>query len=454
MTLQIVILAAGLGKRMQSHLPKVLHAIAGKPMLQHVLETAQKLTSTLPCVVYGHQGQKLRETFATANNLLWIEQSEQLGTGHALLQALPALQSTDHILVLYGDVPLISVDTLKELITTTPKNAIGMITATLANAHGYGRIKRNNKHEVVAIVEEKDASTDERAIKEVNSGIYYAPSKRLHDWLPRLKNHNAQSEYYLTDIIKLAVEEHMTIHTVQPTASEEIEGINDRVQLAKIERFHQLQQAEKLMRAGVTLLDPSRIDIRGEVEVGQDVVIDVNVILEGKIKIGRGCKIGAHSILRNTTLGEQVEIKSHCVIEEATIANESVVGPFARLRPGTKLAAQTHIGNFVEVKNSEIGVGSKVNHLSYIGDSEIGKRVNVGAGTITCNYDGANKHKTIIGDDVQIGSDTQLIAPVKVGDGATIGAGSTVAKDVPAHQLTLTARLEQRTLKDWQRPEK
>lgn len=454
MTVQVIILAAGQGKRMQSQLPKVLHLLAGKSLLQQVLNTAKKITQTPPCVIYGHQGQLLRDAFSHDTDIIWVEQKQQLGTGHALLQALPALSAVDGILVLYGDVPLISDQTLQKLLSSTPKNALGMITAIMQDPYGYGRIKRKPNGDVVAIVEEKDANDAERLINEVNTGIYYMPLAHLQHWLPQLNNQNLQNEYYLTDIIKLAVADNMTIHTIQPNDIEEVSGINDRMQLAKLERYQQSKQAEKLMRAGATLLDPTRVDIRGEVEVGQDVLIDVNVIFEGNVKIGNGCRIGANTIIRNSQLGNEVDIKSHCVIEEAEIASHAVIGPFARLRPGTKLASQTHVGNFVEIKNSQIGVGSKINHLSYIGDSDIGKQVNIGAGTITCNYDGANKHKTVIGDNVHIGSDTQLIAPITVGEGATIAAGSTLTKDAPANQLTLTAKLEQRSVKNWLRPVK
>lgn len=454
MTIQTIILAAGQGKRMHSDLPKVLHTVAGKPLLQHVIDVAFAVApDAKPLVVYGHQGDVIRRALAHAN-AQWVEQTQQLGTAHAVLQALPGVDANARVLILYGDVPLISTTTLKKLIDTTPSNAIGMITARVSNPTGYGRIKRDAQQQVIGIVEEKDATDAERAINEINTGIYVVPATYLKKWLPTIKNNNAQKEYYLTDIVTHAVQEKIAIHTVEPTMTNEILGVNDRVQLAQLERAKQSQLAEKLMQQGVTLRDPARIDIRGNVKVGRDVIIDVNVILEGDVVIGDSCVIGANSIVRNSTLGNSVTIHSHSVLEESKVGDGSIVGPFARLRPGTVLDNTVHIGNFVEIKNSQIKSNSKVNHLSYIGDSEIGARVNVGAGTITCNYDGANKHQTIIGDDVFIGSDTQLVAPVKVNNGATIAAGSTITKEVPANQLTLTHRLEQRSSKEWKRPEK
>lgn len=452
--IQVVVLAAGQGTRMCSSLPKVLHHLGGKSLLERVISTAASVSNKAnSIVIYGHEGAQLRAALASTA-VKWVEQKQQLGTGHAVQQALPEINDQDRVLILYGDVPLISEATLKKLIDKTPANALGMLTATLSQPKGYGRIKRDAQNQVTGIIEEKDATPEERVITEINPGIYLVSAALLKKWLPTLKNTNAQKEYYLTDIIALAAKEGVAIYTVQPEAVEEILGVNDRVQLAQLERFYQRQQAEKLMRAGVTMMDPARIDIRGEVQIAQDVVLDVNVILEGEIKIGAGSVIGANCVLRNVTIAERVEIKANSVIEDAKIGSESIIGPFARIRPGTELAEQTHIGNFVEVKNSKIGVGSKVNHLSYVGDSEIGKHVNVGAGTITCNYDGAYKHKTIIHDDVHIGSDTQLVAPVTIGEGATIGAGSTITKDVPPHELTLSHHLEQRSTSAWKRPEK
>lgn len=453
MAIQVVILAAGQGKRMRSNRPKVLHTLAGKPLLQHVIETAMQCSTKPPIVVHDKTGalqkQALKEFSAQ-----WIAQPEQLGTGHAVQQTLSLLKDDDQVLILYGDVPLISLDTLMQLITNTPNDALGMLTTKLTDPKGYGRILRDSHNKIVGVVEERDADAAILEIKETNSGIYLVPAKWLKKWLPLLNNENAQKEYYLTDIIKLAVEDHVPIIAFHPQAQEEILGVNDRVQLAVLERYYQRQQAEKLLRIGVTLMDPNRLDIRGQVDVGQDVMIDINVILEGKIILGNNVVIGANTVIRDTTIADNVVIKENCVIEAANLKSNSIVGPFARIRPGTVLDAHTHIGNFVEIKNSEIGEGSKVNHLSYIGDSIVGKKVNIGAGTITCNYDGANKHKTIIGDDVQIGSDTQLVAPVTIGEGATIAAGSTIIKNVPAHQLTVTQKIEQRIISNWQRPVK
>lgn len=454
MTIRVIILAAGQGKRMNSNLPKVLHKLAGRPLLEHVIHTALRISpSTPPVIVYGHQGKILHDTFSHYP-VLWAEQKEQWGTGHALRQALPEIADDERVLVLYGDVPLISGDTLKQLIDTTPSNAIGMLTAHFVNPAGYGRIKRNKNNKIIGIIEEKDTTANERAITEINPGIYLVDAKRLKKWLPQLKNKNVQREYYLTDIITIAVKEKIPVHAVQPAVLEEILGVNDRAQLAYLERFYQRQQAEKLMQNGVTIYDPARLDIRGEVHAGCDVVIDVNVILEGSVVIGNGCVIGPNTILRHVVLGDRVDIKANSVIDGAEIAADCIIGPFARIRPGTVLEPHAHVGNFVEVKNSEIGESTKINHLSYVGDSEIGKRVNVGAGTITCNYDGVNKHKTIIGDDVHIGSDTQLVAPVTIGAGATIGAGSTITKDAPPHQLTITTKLEQRSIREWKRGKK
>lgn len=453
MAIQAVILAAGQGKRMHSSLPKVMHALAGRPLLAHVIQTAETAApASVPIVVYGHLGDLLREKMGRYN-VRWVEQKQQSGTGHALLQALPEIAAPDQVLVLYGDVPLISLPTLKKLIDTTPANAVGMVTARLAQPAGYGRIKRDQHGRITGIVEEKDASEQERAITEINSGIYLIPAAFLHKWLPAIRNDNAQKEHYLTDVITFAVRENIAVHAVQPDYHEEILGVNDRAQLAHLERFYQRRMAETLMRQGVTLYDPARLDVRGEVETGRDVIIDVNVILEGRVVIGDGCVIGANSILRDATLGKGVEVRPDSIIDGAVIAADCVIGPFARIRPGTTLAEKAHVGNFVEVKNSQIGAGSKANHLSYIGDSEVGKHVNIGAGTITCNYDGVNKHKTTIEDDAFIGSNTALVAPVTIAAGATIGAGSTITQHAPAHKLTL-ARAAQTTLENWQRPRK
>lgn len=452
MALQVVILAAGRGKRMHSSLPKVLHLLAGKPLLEHVIDTAAAVSSTPPIIIYGHQGETLQKNLAHKNPR-WVLQTDQLGTGHAVMQALPDIQEQDQVLILCGDVPLISTVTLKNLIETTPSNSVGMITAKLQNPFGYGRIKRDHQGHIIGIVEEKDATQEERAIREINTGIYFVSAKHLKQWLPSLKNQNTQQEYYLTDIIPLALHDHIAIHAVHPSRTDEIMGVNDRVQLAYLERSYQLFAAEKLMRQGVTLRDPARLDIRGEIEIGRDVTIDVNVIFEGNVVIGDQCTIGPNTILRNTTLGDHVDVRANSVLDGATVADHCTIGPFARLRPEARLAESVHIGNFCEIKKSFIGQGSKVNHLTYIGDAEIGREVNVGAGTITCNYDGVNKHKTIIGDHVFIGSCTQLVAPVIVGEGATIGAGSTITRDAPPNQLTLS-RSPQLSVATWQRPKK
>ena len=454
MAIQVVILAAGQGKRMRSHLPKVLHPLGGKPLLAHVIDTALAISPNVkPIVICGHQSKVLQDAFSR-QELNWVLQKEQLGTGHAVLQALPQIAEHDRVLVLSGDAPLIMPETLQRLVDVTPADAVGILTATLADATGYGRIKRNKQQQVIQIVEEKDAGDQDKAIREINAGIYLVPAAKLKKWLPLLKNNNAQGEYYLTDIIAHAVADKMAIHDAQPFSSEEIFGVNDRVQLAQLERAYQRRLVEALMRSGVTVIDPARLDIRGNVKIGSDVTIDVNVILEGRIVIGDGCMIGPNSFIRNTELADRVEIRANSMLDGAVIGADSVIGPFARIRPGTVLAQEVHIGNFVELKNTVVREATKINHLSYIGDSDVGKQVNVGAGTITCNYDGANKHKTYIGDRVQIGSGTQLVAPVTVGEGATLGAGSTLTKDAPPNQLTLTHRLEQRTLERWVRPVK
>lgn len=453
MNLSIVILAAGQGKRMHSQLPKVLHRVAGVALLERVVQTTAKIRNTEPpIIVYGHQGDLVRHTLANLN-ATWVEQTKQLGTGHAAQQALSHIPADNRLLILYGDVPLISLKTLENLIKSTPHDALGMITATLPQPTGFGRILRDHNNQITRIVEEKDATPEQRAITEINTGIYLIPAKLLHNWLPHLDNNNAQKEYYLTDIIEMAVKEHIAIHSTQPEHYEEILGINDRLQLAQLERFYQRQMAEKFMREGVTLLDSQRFDVRGDVSIGQDVTIDINVILEGNVKIGHGCTIGPNTLLRNVIVGNHVEIKANSVIDGAEIADACSIGPFARLRPGTVLASNSHIGNFVEIKNSQLGDGTKVNHLSYIGDSEIGNKVNIGAGTITCNYDGVNKHKTIIGDNVFVGSNSSLIAPITIEDRATIGAGSTISRLAPKDQLTI-CRVKQRSIPNWQRPKK
>ena len=432
--MNIVILAAGQGRRMHSDLPKVLQPIAGKPMLEHVLATARELGGGRICVVYGHGGEKVPEV-VTAADITWVRQQPQLGTGHAVMQALPHLDRASPTLVLYGDVPLARVQTLRRLATLAGDGALALLTVELDNPHGYGRIVRDNGR-VVRIVEEKDADDAERTIDEVNTGILIAPTAALARWLPGLGNSNAQGEYYLTDIVGLAVGEGLTVGTAHPDHAWEVEGVNSKGQLAALERIYQRNVAESLLAQGVTLADPGRIDVRGELVCGRDVFIDVNCVFEGKV-----------------TLGDGVRIAPNCVIQDATVGANSVVGPFARLRPGTLLGTEVHVGNFVEVKNSTIADHSKANHLSYVGDATVGARVNIGAGTITCNYDGANKFRTVIEDDAFIGSDSQLVAPVTVGRGATLGAGTTLTRDAPAGGLTVS-RARQASIPGWKRPVK
>lgn len=453
MSLSIVILAAGVGKRMVSQLPKVLHLLGGKTLLERTVHTTLKLKPAQPpLVVYGYQGETVRHTLANLN-VQWIEQTEQLGTGHAVLQALPHIPLEDRVLILYGDVPLISLATLKRFIAETPLDAVGIITAHLSHPADLGRVIRDANNKIIRVVEERDANETQRAINEINSGIYLIPAHYLKKWLPKLTPANAQQEYYLTDIINSAVEENIPIHSIQPQHYEEVLGVNDRVQLAHLERFYQRQCAEAFMRQGVTLLDPDRFDVRGELVIGKDVTIDVNVIIEGHVTIGNNCVIGPNTLLRNMLVGDNVEIKANSVIDGAEIASDCVIGPFARIRPGTVIDTQAHIGNFVEIKNSLIGSATKINHLSYIGDSEVGKQVNIGAGTITCNYDGANKNHTVIKDNVFVGSNAVLVAPLTIGEGAYIAAGSTITRDAPANQLTI-CRARSRTIEHWKRPNK
>ncbi|MDM8559303.1 bifunctional UDP-N-acetylglucosamine diphosphorylase/glucosamine-1-phosphate N-acetyltransferase GlmU [Candidatus Parabeggiatoa sp. HSG14] len=450
MKLSIIILAAGLGKRMYSDLPKVLHPLAEKPLIRHVIDTAHALKPDTIHVVYGHGGQQVRETLADIE-VNWVEQPQQLGTGHAVAQVMPNIADDTMVLVLYGDVPLISLATLKILCTSSNANNLGILTVNLDNPYGYGRIVRNAQEQVECIVEEKDADTTIKSIKEVNTGILIAHATHLRQWLASLNNNNAQGEYYLTDIIALAVANNLPIFTHTTNNVYEVMGVNDRSQLATLERYYQIQQVNRLMLTGVTVRDPARIDIRGMVQTGQDVSIDVNVIFEGEIMLGNRVKIGPHTIIRNAKIGDDVEILSHCVIDNVVIGTGCKIGPFARLRPETVLAEQVHIGNFVEIKKSTVAQKTKINHLSYIGDSEVGSDVNIGAGTITCNYDGVHKHKTVIEDRAFIGSDTQLVAPVKVGAGATIGAGSTIVTNTPPDTLTLS-RSPQKNIPSWHRP--
>ena len=451
MPLQVVILAAGQGKRMHSNLPKVLHPVAGKPLVQHVIDTARSLQPQKLVVVYGHGGEVVRSTL-DSGDISWALQEPQLGTGHAVAQALPALSGAGQTLVLYGDVPLTRASTLKRLLHAG-RDGLAILTVELADPAGYGRIVRDSAGNVQRIVEERDASTGDKAIREINTGIMAIPSARLADWLGRLSNANAQGEYYLTDIVALAVAEGLPVRTAQPDDAWEVLGVNSKVQLAELERVHQRNLADAMLVGGVRLADPARIDIRGKLTCGRDVFIDVGCVFEGRVELGDAVEVGPYCVLKDVKVGAGTRIAAFCHFTDAVIGPDCDLGPYARLRPGAELGPEVHIGNFVEVKKSRIAARSKANHLAYIGDAEIGERVNVGAGTIICNYDGANKHKTIIEDDVFIGSDTQLVAPVTVGRGATLGAGTTLTRDAPPDALTVS-RARQVTLEGWRRPQK
>ncbi len=450
--LNVVILAAGKGTRMKSDLPKVLHPLAGRPLLAHVLAAADSLRPERICVVYGHGGETLPTAIGRAD-LLWVRQEPQLGTGHAVQQAVPHLDPAAVVLILYGDVPLTRPETLQEMVLIAREGAIALLTVRLKNPAGYGRIVRNTRGQVERIVEHKDAGADELAIDEVNTGILCLPAGKLMGWLTRLTNDNAQGEYYLTDVIGMAAAEGERILPCHPAAEWEVLGVNSRQQLADLERTHQASIATDLMTQGVTLSDPARLDVRGELACGRDVLIDVGCVFEGKVALGDNVKVGAYCVLKDVKVEEGAEILPFCHIEGARIGTRARIGPYSRLRPGTDLDAETHIGNFVEIKNSQVGVNSKINHLSYVGDAYVGRKVNIGAGTITCNYDGANKHRTVIEDEAFIGSDTQLVAPVTVGRGATLGAGTTLTRDAPAGELTLS-RVKQTTINGWKRPTK
>lgn len=451
-SIDIVILAAGKGTRMKSALPKVLHSIAGRPLLQHVIDTAQLLNDAEIIVVTGHGSDQVKSVIV-GDSLAFVEQTEQLGTAHAVLQAAPVLRSNSITLILYGDVPLISQSTMENMVAVAERGQVGLLTVTMDNPTGYGRIIRNSSGDVEAIVEQKDANEDQLLVNEVNTGVLALPSDLLNDWLPQIGNNNAQQEYYLTDIISIARHAGVAINTVQPGYPEEVEGVNNRLQLAALERAYQRQQADQLMTAGVTLADPHRIDVRGSLITGTDIFIDVNAVFEGNVSLGSNVVIGPNCHIMNSKIGAGVEIKSNSVIENAVIESHCDVGPFARLRPGTHLSEGSKVGNFVETKNTILGRGSKINHLSYVGDAEVGEKANIGAGTITCNYDGVNKHKTIIGDEAFIGSNSSLVAPVFVGKGTTVGAGSTINKDVPDAQLGI-GRAKQVNIDNWQRPTK
>lgn len=449
--LSVVILAAGKGTRMYSDTPKVLHKIAGKSLLQHVIDTTKALQAGHTYVVYGHGREQLQSALDQQPVQL-VLQEQQLGTGHAVQQAVPYLADDEDVLILYGDVPLISLATLQQLINDKPKQGIALLTVKLDDPTGYGRIIREDG-KITGIVEQKDATESQKAINEINTGIMLVSGHALKQWLSRLNNHNVQQEYYLTDIIAMAHQDGYDIIATHPQQLHEVEGVNNRLQLATLERVYQQQQAQQLLLAGVTLLDPARFDLRGTLTHGKDVVIDSNVIIEGHVTLGDRVVIGAGCILKNCMIASDSEISPYSILEDSQLAESCTVGPFARLRPGSQLAEKAHVGNFVEMKKAVLGKGSKAGHLTYLGDATIGANVNIGAGTITCNYDGANKFKTIIEDDVFVGSDTQLIAPVTVGKGATIGAGTTVTDDIAANELVIS-RIKQQHITGWVRPKK
>ncbi|MEZ8493911.1 bifunctional UDP-N-acetylglucosamine diphosphorylase/glucosamine-1-phosphate N-acetyltransferase GlmU [Vibrio splendidus] len=451
MTFSAVILAAGKGTRMYSNTPKVLHTLAGKPMVKHVIDTCNGLGAQNINLVYGHGGDQMKATLAE-ESVNWALQAEQLGTGHAVDQASAHFADDEKVLVLYGDVPLISPGTIENLLDAQPNGGIALLTVVLDNPMGYGRIIRRNGP-VVAIVEQKDATDEQKLIKEINTGVMVATGGDLKRWLSGLSNDNAQGEYYLTDVIAAAHDEGRAVEAVHPVSPIEVEGVNDRSQLARLERAYQAEQADKLLKQGVMLRDPSRFDLRGELQCGMDVEIDTNVIIEGSVSIGDNVVIGTGCVLKDCEIDDNTIVRPYSVIEGATVGEDCTVGPFTRLRPGADMRNNSHVGNFVEMKNTRLGEGSKANHLTYLGDAEIGQRVNVGAGAITCNYDGANKFKTIIGDDVFVGSDSQLIAPVTIGNGATVGAGSTVTRDVAENELVIS-RAKERKIADWKRPTK
>ena len=449
--MNIVILAAGQGKRMHSNLPKVLHPLAGKPLVRHVIDTARTLSPSRLCIVYGHGGDAVRSAL-DAPDLAWALQEPQLGTGHAVLQAVPFLDGEGTTVVLYGDVPLIRAETLRRLIHAAA-DGLAVLTVEVDDPHGYGRMVRDASGRVVRIVEQKDATPEERAIREINTGIMAMPTARLGHWLSRLSSDNAQREYYLTDIVGLATEDGVPVRTASPDHAWEVLGVNSKVQLAELERVAQRSLAEQLMEQGVRLADPARIDVRGELRCGRDVFIDVNCVFEGLVVLDEAVEIGPNCVLKDARIGAGARLEAFTHVEDAIVGADGRIGPFARLRPGAELAEDVHVGNFVEIKKSTIAAHSKANHLAYIGDATIGSRVNVGAGTITCNYDGANKHRTVIEDEAFIGSDTQLVAPVTVGCGATLGAGTTLTKDAPPDSLTIS-RAKQVSISGWKRPVK
>lgn len=452
MQLSIVILAAGQGKRMKSELPKVLQPLAGRPLLKHVIDAAQLLEPAEILVVYGHGGERVRETLKN-EKVSWVLQAEQLGTGHAVLQAMPKVPEDRMVLVLYGDVPLIRRSTLEELLKLAGPKAMSLLTLIAADPTGYGRIVRNKRGQVQKIVEQKDASRAQLKIKEGNTGILAAPAKLLRRWLSLLKNNNAQREYYLTDVIAMAVKEKVKVNPLAAPTLAEVLGVNDKVQLAEVEALRRAQVAREMMLAGVTIADPARLDVRGTLRHASDVFIDVNVVFEGDVTLGQRVHIGPNCVIRDAVIGADTRVHANCVIDSATLGANCIVGPFARLRPTSTLGNGVHVGNFVEVKNSSLGAETKANHLTYVGDAQVGSRVNFGAGTIIANYDGANKHRTVVEDDAHTGSNSVLVAPITVGSGATVAAGSTVSSQVPAGKLTV-ARARQVTIEGWQRPKK
>ncbi|MBF39417.1 MAG: bifunctional N-acetylglucosamine-1-phosphate uridyltransferase/glucosamine-1-phosphate acetyltransferase [Idiomarinaceae bacterium] len=452
MKLRVVILAAGKGTRMRSDLPKVLHKVANKPMVEHVIDTARSLKPEAINLIYGHGGEQLQNTIQ-GDDLTWVEQREQLGTGHAVQQVIPYLKDDEKVVILYGDVPLLTESTLIKLLTATQTTELGLLTMTLDDPNGYGRIVRNTDKQVTGIVEQKDANAEQLAIQEVNTGIMIADGVELKAWLENLSNDNAQKEYYLTDIIAMAAEQGVTIATAQPDATYEVEGANNRQQLAQLERAFQRRQADELMTQGVTLIDPARFDCRGKLTVGNDVTFDINVVIEGDVTIGNNVTVEPNCVIKDAIIGDNTVIRANSHIEGATVANNCKVGPFARLRPGAELADEAQVGNFVEMKKSRLGKGSKASHLTYLGDAQVGEYANIGAGTITCNYDGVNKFLTEIGNGAFIGSNSSLVAPVKIGNNATVGAGSVVTREVADEELAV-ARGKQRNISGWQRPQK
>ncbi|WP_286911371.1 bifunctional UDP-N-acetylglucosamine diphosphorylase/glucosamine-1-phosphate N-acetyltransferase GlmU [Idiomarina sp. UBA4520] len=452
MKLRVVILAAGKGTRMRSDLPKVLHKVANKPMVEHVIDTARSLKPEAINLIYGHGGEQLQNTIQ-GDDLTWVEQREQLGTGHAVQQVIPYLKDDEKVVILYGDVPLLTESTLIKLLTATQTTELGLLTMTLDDPNGYGRIVRNTDKQVTGIVEQKDANAEQLAIQEVNTGIMIADGVELKAWLENLSNDNAQKEYYLTDIVAMAAEQGVTIATAQPDATYEVEGANNRQQLAQLERAFQRRQADELMTQGVTLIDPARFDCRGKLTVGNDVTFDINVVIEGDVTIGNNVTVEPNCVIKDAIIGDNTVIRANSHIEGATVANNCKVGPFARLRPGAELADEAQVGNFVEMKKSRLGKGSKASHLTYLGDAQVGEYANIGAGTITCNYDGVNKFLTEIGNGAFIGSNSSLVAPVKIGNNATVGAGSVVTREVADEELAV-ARGKQRNISGWQRPQK